>query len=237
MKSLSTIVILNHEKRLAEGKYMKKILDKQASPLGIETVLSIDRTPTNTGIWENYRKALIMKPKTPEKWRLIVHDDIMFPGDALKKILHIMDYAPDEPLSFYNPTNKAYLEAHEKGKHVLRTNANFWSQAMATPIHIARRYDEWADKNVKSEYKWEDRRMGLYFNENNIFANCVIPSLVQHVGYNRSLFKIPGRCGKYYRNSKTYDSNFNVHAVDWGREFKNPHTANITTADKRKMLK
>ena len=55
------------------------------------------------------------------------------------------------------------------------------------------------------------------------FAHVVLPSFVQHEGYDKSTYKIPAKVGKRLRNSANYDENFDPSVIDWKHEFSNPY--------------
>jgi hypothetical protein len=229
MDDLGTIVILNHIKRRREGLAFQKLLSRQAAPLGVSVKISYD--DGSLGLWGNYKQALTMEPDKPEKWRMVIHDDIMVGRSGLSKILHVLSHAPETFINFYNPDNKSYFEAIEKGRHVIRTHTNFWCQCLLTPTAIVDDMLEWIDRKVALDYLWEDRRLCLYMEEFDIPVMVIVPGLVQHLGAFRSTFGIAGKVFKIKRYSASFDASFDVEAVDWPSHFGSPYASELKERD------
>jgi hypothetical protein len=54
---------------------------------------------------------------------------------------------------------------------------------------------------------------------------AILPSLIQHEGYDRSVFGNPSSCAGNKRNSFCYEE-YDVTKIDWEKEFKNKKIVN-----------
>ncbi len=221
MVDIDTIVVMNHHLREKEGLALQKLWLKQAEPFGIDVKISFD--DGTLGVWRNYKQAMSIPPREPERFRLIVHDDIMVARKALEKILHVLHYAPMGFVSFYNPSNKGYINALDKGRHVMMTHTNFWPQALCLPSKLIKMLIEYCDSAVDEDYRWEDSRVKVFCDTYDVPIFCVTPGLVQHLGAFRSTLGIGGRVGKLIRWSRLFEPEFDVFGVDWVDHFNNPH--------------
>ncbi len=233
---LESIIVLSHISRNKEGKVLRTLIQKQSAPLGIETRISFDEG--GLGIWGNYRQALKMERLQESGWRLIIHDDVLCPREAIKKIEFILEKAPENPIGFYNPNQKVYVEALAMRRHILKTHTNFWTQAFAFPVSMIDLFLQWNEEYANPEYPWEDRRIVGFLTHYSIPAYIVIPSLFQHLGAFRSSVGNTGRIGKkYFRYSGTFMPDANMYSIDWIKEFNNPCTSETKNIDKDKMSK
>lgn len=223
MKSL--VCVLNHKSR--EISELVNFLQNENIPFKVFTDETEYRKSKETrwlGLTLNYLN--ILRYETESYWKIIIHDDITINQELFEKINYVLDFAPKSNyISFYNPTNKAYDNAFKTGRHVLVTHSNWWSQCHAVPKIVAKKFIEWVDKPENYKYVRtyaEDGLMSRYFSYNDIFIYAIVPSLIQHLGYDKSTFNIPAKVGKNLRNSATYDANFDVKKVNWKEEFQNP---------------
>jgi hypothetical protein len=132
-----------------------------------------------------------------------------------------MKYAKDGVTTFYNPTNKLYKLVSESGNHVLKSHCRYWLQCCAFTTDWSYEYFKYA--KIKFNYsKAEDGPVGHYHTITNQFVHTILPSFVQHEGYDKSTFGNPPKVGKNLRNSATYDPNFDVTTIDWDKEFADP---------------
>jgi hypothetical protein len=217
------ICVLNHYSRNISDKVEK--LKALGLPFEVFTDTSDYRLNKETrwyGVSLNYLR--ILKHETDFDWKIIIHDDIDIDNNLFDKIKHILNSAPKSIVSFYNPTNKAYRLANESGKHIFSTYSNWWTQCHAFPKRMQSDYLKWTEENDKYVRRYaEDGLLWRYLSLKNINIYSVMPSLVQHNGYDKSTFKLPAVVGKNKRNSESYNENFYVYKVDWKSEFKYPY--------------
>jgi hypothetical protein len=222
------VCILNHKSRNIDSVSEK--LSQSNIPFKVFTDDTDYKDNKNTrwlGLTLNYLS--ILKHETSADWKIIIHDDIEFDIDLFKSITHVLKYSPKTLISFYNPTNKAYGECFAKGNNVLKTYANWWSQCHAFPKELEQDYLIDCDKNPNYVSKYaEDGLLQRYLSKNKIPVYAIVPSLIQHTGYDKSTFGLPAKCGKNLRNSATFQKGFNVFNINWLNEFNNPYL-NLTT--------
>ena len=221
------VYVLNHISR--DTDLIKSQLEKGNIPYKIFTDTSTYRLFKETrwrGLLENYMKIVIHIAKNQPNGAIIIHDDITFSKDVYKKMCYVIKEANlPNLLSFYNPTNKGYIECDKQGKHVLKTHSNWWSQCVYMPNSIAKTLEYQFYKNYTTVINTlaEDRFMCSVFSNQDINAYAIVPSMIQHVGYDKSTLGIPAKVGKHARKSSTFDSSFDVYSVDWAAEFKEPY--------------
>lgn len=220
------VCVLNHYSREISQKV--QYLNSQKIPFKVFTDFTEYRKKKDTrwlGLVINYLN--ILKYESDAEWKIIIHDDIDFDHNLFDKITHILKFAPKNIISFYNPTNKAYTDCYKSGKHIFRTYSNWWSQCHAFPKNLEKDYISWAENNPDYVKKYaEDGLLQRYLSCYNIPLYAVVPSLIQHTGYNESTFNLPARVGKNLRNSATHDPDFDVKFINWNYEFRYPYINN-----------
>ena len=226
-------IIMNHHSRNASP--IVDAIDLQ----GYEPALFTDPTDFASqrgnplrylGIARNYLNILTYE--TDADWKVIMHDDISIPDGVLDKIDYVLDRAPQEIVSFYNPTNKAYLDAYKKGHHTLSTHKNVWLQVHAIPTALSYEIANWIrEKADPFGLRAEDGTIWSWSTITRRPLYAIIPSLFQHEGYAKSTFGNPAKAGRYFRYSETYRPNFDVTEVDWEAEFNNPYRHMVTESN------
>lgn len=174
------------------------------------------------GLNNNYLSILEDKCEAP--WKVIFHDDVLIPPGLVDKINYILQFAPRSVIAFYNPTNGAYAKALEQKHHALRTYRNFWGPCHAFPTELGYAFASWArEHQTPFGLISEDHALQIYctLTENPIYA--VLPSLIQHEGFDKSIFSNPAKVGLYFRNSANYNPLFDVTEIDWVSEFAAPY--------------
>ena len=166
----------------------------------------------------------ILKDGTSDQWKIIFQDDLTFTRGVIDKILYVLARAPRSYISFYNPVNKGYREARARGHHVLSTYNNIWPQCHAVPSDLALEIARWGERHSSPlGSRGDDAIIGAWATVTKTPIFSVIPSLTQHEGYEESVFRTPGKVGRYFRYSETYEPDFDVRAVDWEAEFSAPY--------------
>ena len=227
MKQISKIIVLNCWKRQNEGKIVKKLIEQAIAGMGIDVEISYDNG--SLGVWKNYIQALRIPSAEPERFRLIIHDDLVITRQSFEKMLHILQFVPDDSYaSFYDPDNSGYREAKDKGHRVLKTHTNFWTQAFCFPANRSEEFIKWSEENIDPKLRWEDRRIQHFSSTYNYPIYAFMPSMFQHLGAYRSTMGFAGKIGKSCkRYSAMFDPEADVKSVDWKTE--------ILTAYKNEM--
>jgi len=222
------ICVLNHYSRSVES-IVQRIKQTTDIPYKVFTDTTDYYKTKNEyrykGLDDNFLN--ILEYKTDAPYKIVIHDDVSIHDNLFKNIEHVMPFAPDGMVGFYNPTNKHFLDAHDKGHHVIKTPINYWTQCAVYNTQWGYAFVDWIKTNMKNYDKTsEDGMLWHYHSITNTFAHIVIPSFVQHDGYDKSTYKIGAKIGKHLRNSSTYDIGFDPSKVDWVKEFQNPYLDN-----------
>lgn len=165
----------------------------------------------------------MLRHQTESKYKIIIHDDVSIHDNLFSNIAYVMQFADTGLTGFYNPTNNLYNKAYSINHNVVSTYSNFWMQCIAIDTKWGFEFVKWVEENMMIGRTSEDGMMWSYLSITNQIAKIVIPSFVQHEGYDRSTFGNPYICGGNLRNSATYDPDFDPSLVDWKHEFENPY--------------
>jgi len=215
------IHILNHYTRDCSE------LKNKIESLGRSVDVSTDRTDymrkrneyRYIGLCANYFGILTQEWKSD--WKLIVHDDIVFFDNMFDNISQVLDYAPKSHISFYNPTNNTYRKTLKDGYNVIKHHNHLWTQCSAWHKDYVPEMLKWILNNVL-EFGKECHEVKII--QYSCFMNkpryTILPSFVQHEGYDKSLFGNPYKVGKNLRNSESYRE-FEAKEIDWENAFKN----------------
>ena len=217
--------IMSVEDREREGAAVEALvrLAVEHAKLDIEVFRMVDRNRA-LGVWGNFKRCLEHDVQPDEHMRLVFQDDVSFSRTCLAKMNHVSKFVPEgSPLGFYNPANRGYVEAAEKGYRILTTHTNLWLQATAFPTHAMSDAIRWLEKRVSPEYGSADRRLCMWMKDTGVMAYAHLPGLVQHLGAFRSTLGYPGKVGKYERVSRNWEPDCDVQGVDWGEEFAYPY--------------
>lgn len=175
-----------------------------------------------TGLNDNFFS--IFKNNTKTDRTIILHDDLEFNKNTFRNIRHILKFAPDNPLCFFVPTNKFYKEAYNKGYNVISSYNKAWFPCVAWNRSFIIDFLSWFDNNCISYGKYaEDDWLMKYMCAMEKPVLNIIPSLVQHEGFDRSLHKNPAVCSGNPRTSFCFEE-FDATTVDWKDAFSNAYT-------------
>ena len=189
------------------------------------------------GVNTNYLN--ILRQDDFREWKIIIHDDISFDKEIYDKIHYILEFAPKTIISFYNPTNNTYRDCLDKGNHVLRSYAKMWFPCHAIHKNIYETFQRWCDSHHELVYSMgvaEDVLLEYFLTIREIPAYVIVPSIVQHEGFDSSVLNNPAKVGLYYRNSENYNPNLDVKNIDWKQEFSNSYNLNAKAFPKDKEL-
>lgn len=168
-------------------------------------------------IWGSY---------TQEEWKIVIHDDMEVTQDSLIAVEKVLNSAPTTLISFYNPTNKLYKDAYDKGHHVMQTYSSVWLPFYAVHNSLQRAVYRYLTNNWEKVYEKgyaEDGLLLRTISDMNVPIYATLPSFGQHDGYDRSLHGNPAKCGKNLRNSFSYNPVYDYHEIDWEYHFKNAY--------------
>lgn len=175
------------------------------------------------GNYDNFRAMFTAAMAQEKEWLVTVQDDVSFAPGLIDKIRYILAHTTGGSLSFYNPTNKTYREATKRGKHVVETGENFWGQCFAFHKSLLPELYKWGTDHVILGVNGDDAYLAKFNYWTKKKTRVIVPSLVQHTGFNESVLGTAGKVGQYDRTSETYDPEFDPTTVDWFENFSNPY--------------
>lgn len=218
------VCVLNHKSRDPQP-----VVD-QIVAQGIEPTVMTDTTDfcqtrddrRYTGLYNNFRACMGLALTGSADWVVILHDDVAVPPGLFDRIQYVLGFARPTMVSFYNPQNGAYREAQAQGRHVVQTYVNYWTQCFCFNRYAVKPILDWGDDHIVVGKAAEDGYLRRYCSYNERSVQVIVPSFVQHDGFDRSTFKIPSKVGQFERRSATYDPDFDVRSVDWAYEFSHP---------------
>jgi len=172
------------------------------------------------GVEQNYLDILAA-PDT-DNWKIIMANDLSVEPGQFDTIDHILQFAPLAPVTFYNPTNTPYLTAWKQGHHILKTRGNWWTQCHAFPTKLIPAFLTFAEKHLIRGRLADDGMVIRFMSALGIWGYAVIPSLVQHLGFDKSILGLLPSYGKFKRMAASYTPGFDYKAVNWNHHFANP---------------
>ena len=222
--------IMNHYKRDISAMLSKM------EEIGREVKVFTDKTDYGQTRDINRYKGLndnffnLINDDTDADWKILFHDDISISRRLVDNIEHILKYTPDIfYLGFYNPTNLFYKKSTDENYNIAKYYNHLWFQCSAWNTSYLEDMDDWIIMNTHPTIGSEDVKVQQYSCIKEIPRYSVIPSLVQHDGYDKSVFKTPAKVGRNFRNSANYNPNFDAKEIDWKEAFDNPIIDNSKT--------
>lgn len=209
----------------------RKVLQGLAKQ-GIDAVLSVDKSDWNKkgtmkdmtkhiGVCDNYMN--ILNYHDSDKWKIILHDDVNIPEGLVENINHILEFAPENPVAFFSFPYQVKQEGKEDSHILDGTYETFATQCHAIPTSMIDGFIQWQKDNVtKYGHLAEDSMLWCWAYYTNTPLYTVLPSLIQHEGWNKTTFHYAAKFQGEYRYAKNYNPNFDVQSVDWQYEFANP---------------
>lgn len=220
--NIPPICVMHHKSRDASATVSR--MSAEGLPFQLFTDTSdyvYNRSTRRMGVALNYLR--ILDHPIDNEWRIITHDDIVWGEGAFQKIAYILQYAPPNVISFFNPNNTAYRECLNSGKRILSTYANFWPPCHAVHRSIAERMVIFFAANKRHVTRHaEDGLIQRWHSYHNVPIYVTVPGIIQHNLEVPSVFGTKPVVFGVERKSATYDPGVNVYAIDWQKEFADP---------------
>lgn len=217
------IYILNHKTRDPSQLVDRlKQIGRQSQVSTDETDYYLKRNEKRyVGLCDNYF-GILRRPWNCD-YRIIVHDDIVFEDNAFDNIDYILSHHANGSVSFFNNARRLFSEALDAKHHVVSHYRLGWTPCVAWSEQYAKPMLEWID-NYTTDYgkHCHEVKIQQYACAMSKLRYIIAPSLIQHEGYDKSIFKNPAEIGGVKRQSKTYIG-FDARLVDWNWHFNNPY--------------
>ena len=183
------------------------------------------------GIWWNYKQALAHRH--PRSTHHLVLQDDMLPCKNFIPALHKILYLKQAEIIHIFASNNAVHEALAQDKHWYTQTDGSWGGSIILPRH---KFDwvDWADEYLNDFSKnCDDQRFDHYVMCHRFKIWSVAPSLIEHIGYDKSLI---GNSPKKWRLSKKYIGDDNPLEIDWTKGLTDPVEGNATWATGNESL-
>lgn len=132
---------------------------------------------------------------------LVLVDD-MEPCPRFRELLlDAVEARPDGPVVIFTMREKAMTAAREKGLSWIRGRTGCWGGSVVLPRAMADDFLAWERVNIDPGYPWDDTRINLYCLTFGVPIFITAPSLMQHVGDDRSTLGNPRTIGGRRRQS------------------------------------
>ena len=215
-----SIGIVHHPKR---SDLLQPLVDS-LSHFGVPVDVFTDSD--SRGVWWNTARAWRAIPEGTTH-RILLQDDTLpcrdFPDAARAALAH----KPNSHVSFFGNTKKM-LDALARGKHWVAHRAS-WGVAPCLPVHTILPFLAWADNpsNWPSDavgrmpdgslLVHDDYLLKVFLKRNGISSYLTVPSLVEHVGRERSLLGHNRSVGTQLLSAIFIGQNMDGSAIDWSR--------------------
>jgi hypothetical protein len=142
------------------------------------------------GIWPTMRRAFGMfDPRASH--HLVLQDDMLPCVDFLPGVLRIIEHRPNHVIGLFN-MRQSFLDGPRRRGHLWwTTDGNVYTGAIVMPVGFIRDFLDWDRKVVDPSYPHDDRRLGAWANVSGNVCWMTVPSLVHHMGIERSTIGHP----------------------------------------------
>lgn len=153
---------------------------------------------------------------------LVMQDDIRPARDFIATARKLAGMYPESIISLYS-NRKAGREALAEGRRWFRFRDCTFGQALLMPTPLVNTWLLWEAEHIRSDYKWDDARLGAFCSEFGIDIHATVPALCQHMAPADSSIGISNRRRV---TSYFFDDHFSGSplALDWTEGWPGPLT-------------
>jgi len=175
------------------------------------------------GVWWNCKQAW-SKVHPESTHHIVLQDDMMPCKNFIQTLYAIIQMRPENIVHIF-ASNDAAIKALEEDKHWYTTPDGSWGGSIILPRkHFG--WCEWSDEHFQDlERLYDDARMDFYAICNEQLIWSITPSLIEHVGYDKSLIR---NAPLKYRMSRKYIGDSDPMDIDWSKGANNPFVGGIT---------
>lgn len=173
-------------------------------------------------IWWNCKQAWSQVPDNSTH-HLVLQDDMMPCKNFIPTLYEIIRLNPDKIIHIF-ASNKAVMDALDQGKRWYTTPDGSWGGSVILPRkHFG--WCQWADEHFNDFSPiCDDTRMDYYAICNQELIWSVAPSLIEHIGYDKSLI---GNAPMSWRLSRKYIGDEDPLDIDWSKGSNDPVEGDI----------
>ncbi len=186
---------------------------------GVEYHAALVLDERREGEWPTYRRCLEATPSDATH-HLILQDDLDLCANFPAVARAAVKANPEVPISFFG-TRRYILEARQRGVSWVRCKSPLMSQAYCWPVGMIPDMLDWIAAHVYGlSLNLDDSFMAAYLLSKGLFMWYTAPSLVEHVGYDKSTIGIRGVIGGIPRTAKWFEPE--PGDIDWTAGLTNP---------------
>lgn len=177
------------------------------------------------GIWWNCKQSWGNIP-AQSTHHLVLQDDMLPCKNFIPALYEVIRTKPENIVHIF-ASNMAAKRSLTAGKHWYTTVDGSWGGSIILPRkHFG--WCEWADGYLQDFSPiCDDTRLDHYAICNQEPIWCVTPSLIEHIGYDKSLI---GNQPSKWRMSKTYIGEDDPMDIDWSKGADDPYVGKRTWA-------
>jgi hypothetical protein len=185
--------------------------------LSMLTGFSICDDIDKKGIWWNCKQCWSNIP-AESTHHFVLQDDMMPCKNFIPALYEIIRTKTEQIIHIF-ASNQACIKALVEGKHWYTTPDGSWGGAIILPRkHFG--WCAWADGYLQDFSPiCDDTRLDHYAICNQEPIWCVTPSLIEHIGYDKSLI---GNSPMKWRMSKRYIGEEDPMSIDWSKGANDP---------------
>lgn len=175
------------------------------------------------GIWWNCKQAWNHRPDDSTH-HYVLQDDMLPCKNFIPALYRILELKPEDIIHLF-ASNLAIHQALSEDKHWYTQIDGSWGGAILLPRkHFS--WIDWADEYlINFSDKSDDTRFDHYVACNQLKIWSVAPSLIEHIGYDKSLI---GNSPKKWRLSRKYIGDQDPLDLDWSKGTNDPVSGAIT---------
>lgn len=191
--------------------------------LANKLVVSLGNTPNirilydlrRKGVWWNTRRAWLAYAEDATH-HIAMEEDVIPCKDFMQTAERIAELLPEHIITFYSGASSKnhFARVERKSEHwFVRYNSSPPGPAVMMPVEMARKYVAWVDKNmVQARINNEDEALWAFIHWHNLDEWHCVPTLVQHVGNERSSigYNSAGKVSPHF-----IGENFSGLSIDW----------------------
>lgn len=196
-----SVTIMAHPSRIEHARDTVKKLKEDSPDTGFGIVVD----ENGDGVWHTAQAAWRHRVDDTATHHLVLQDDLGVCRDLVKGVEAALEHVPPKtPVSLFSRW-KFIEQAHARNSSWAACKTNATACATVLPVDLIEEWIEWSICNVPKEVIHDDERLDMWCYETDAVTWITVPSLVEHLGSDRSLVKREnGRVSKGDRLATRY---------------------------------
>lgn len=149
------------------------------------TVITDVQAQGYAGIWPTMGAALASIGREATH-HLVMQDDVIACRNYLPAVRYLAGVQPDKIIQLFSMRTTLIDTVRERGNNWWTCTGNVYTQAMIWPVAVLRDFLRWERAHIDPRFPNDDQRISMYSLFHGLAVWCTTPSLVEHVGFDRS---------------------------------------------------